>query len=81
MVTRTERLAYETTRVRDLWMTWRRHPTNSFDEWLTRQNGVCVAPLLGASDPCSGRSTFDHVHQHSGGTKGKRAPTTPETLV
>lgn len=43
----------------------------------------CVAQIVDplGSGPCSGPMTLDHVHLHSGGTKGKRAPSDPQHLV
>jgi hypothetical protein len=72
MVTREQRV-YEQVRERDLWMTYRRE---------VQETEVCIAPLVDPSESgrCSGRTTFDHVWQHAGGTKGKRPPTTLETV-
>lgn len=39
---------------------------------LSRDQG-CVAPRLGATDPCSGRLTIEHVRDHAA-TGGRRAP-------
>ena len=41
------------------------------DAVLNRDAG-CVAPRLGATDPCSGRLTLDHVKEQP--MMGKRAP-------
>ena len=45
---------------------------------LARDEG-CVAPRLGAPDPCSGRLTLDHVKREP--RMGKRAESTMGTLV
>lgn len=89
MVTRAERLVYEAVLDRDRLMYWdsvlkgwlTRH--QSFEAWLMSDPWICVARLI---DPrqsvnCSGEMTRDHVHEHTGGTKAKRPPTTMETVV
>jgi len=48
------------------------------DAVLTRDGG-CVAPGLGAPDPCAGRLTLDHVKEQP--MMGKRAPSDPAHLV
>lgn len=83
MVSRKEQAIYDQVLERDRVMyfeatTLRRWP---LEEWLAMNPWVCVAPLLGASDHCSGQMERDHIHEHAGGTKGKRALTTMETLV
>lgn len=63
----------------------------SYPQWRAQDRDVCVAPIIsGLAEaglpsspwgPCSGEMERDHVHTHTGGTKGKRALTTMETLV
>lgn len=84
MVSRAERLVYEQVRDRDIFMWWTRmRPAVGLNAFLVTTTGICTAPLIdrSVSGTCSGRVTFDHVHAHAGGTKAKRAPTSPETLV
>lgn len=40
--------------------------------YLLARDGGCLAPRLGAADPCSGRLTIEHVKFES--MTGKRAP-------
>lgn len=84
MVSKKDQMVYEQVLERDQLMTWESplyRGRRSFIGFLMTSPEVCVAPLLGASDHCSGPMTRDHVHQHAGGTKGKRAPTTMDTVV
>ena len=46
---------------------------------LERDGWACVAPRLGASDPCSGRLTLDHVKDQP--RMGVRAPSDAAHLV
>lgn len=43
------------------------------------RDGRCVAPRLGATDPCSGRTTLDHVRDQP--MMGKRAPSDERHLA
>jgi hypothetical protein len=82
MVTKAEQAIYDAVLERDRLMTLEQIiPPGMATEWLARSPWVCVARLLGVSDRCSGEMERDHVHEHAGGTKGKRAPTTMDTLV
>ena len=86
---RQERLIYELVLERDRVMYWEmNHFENpvwdvSLEAWLMTDPWVCAAPVIDLSQlgRCSGEMERDHVHEHAGGTKGKRAPTTMETLV
>lgn len=89
MVSRKEKLIYEQVLERDRMMYWAMSvidwPHTGFPiklgAWMATNPWVCVAQLLEASDHCSGEMERDHIHEHAGGTKAKRAPTTMETLV
>lgn len=92
MVTRVERLVYEMVLERDRVMFWEAlwNRTRKFGtechplaEYLMMDPWVCIAPLVDSSqwELCSGEMTRDHVHEHTGGTKAKRPPTTMETVV
>ena len=43
------------------------------------RDGRCLAPSLGATDPCAGRTTLDHVKDQP--RMGRRAPSDPAHLV
>ena len=91
MVSRKEKQIYEQVLERDRMMTYERmYPqASSLEAFLASDPWVCVAPMvekwplvdLSVSVRCSGDMERDHVHEHAGGTKAKRAPTTMETLV
>ena len=90
MVTRIERLVYGMVLERDRVMAWERATRSlhegeykSLTEYLMDEPWVCVAPLVDSNEwgKCSGEMQRDHVHEHTGGTKSKRAPTTMETVV
>lgn len=91
MVSKQERAVYDQVLERDRMMAYPWMLTDirmSREEWMASEPWVCVAPLLMATGagfgrwgPCSGEMERDHIHEHSGGTKAKRAPTTMETLV
>lgn len=83
MVSKQEQRIYDQVLERDQVMYWKLRPVEmlTLAEWLMTDPWVCVAPLLGASDRCSGEMERDHIWEHAGGTKGDRAPTTMETLV
>ena len=85
MVSREERAVYAAVLERDQMMTyWKTElPLHlSLDHWLATNPWVCVARLLPpVLEPCSGLMERDHVHEHAGGTKAKRAPTTMDNLV
>lgn len=83
MVSQQERKIYEQVLERDQYMRWliQLGGMTPLDEWLAANPWVCVAQFLEALDHCSGPMERDHIHEHAGGTKGKRAPTTMETLV
>lgn len=89
MVTKAERLIYERVLLRDRLMTWDMEDAEnpvfqmSPDYYLSTDPWVCVARIIDPSTlgTCSGEMERDHVHTHTGGTKGKRAATTMETLV
>jgi hypothetical protein len=58
----------------------RRDPiTPEVREAVLRRDRDCVAPLLGATDPCRGRLTLDHVKDAP--MMGRRAPSDPAHLV
>jgi len=85
-VNRQDRLIYAMVLERDQVMTWAAMPFPGkprLAEYLMSDPWVCVAPLIDRSQSglCSGEMTRDHVHEHTGGTKGKRPPTTMETVV
>jgi len=89
MVTKAERLIYEEVLRRDRLLYWEwvlslNHPP--FDVWESQDPWVCAARTMGVIDsqalePCSGVMTRDHVHTHTGGTKGKRPITSMETVL
>jgi hypothetical protein len=86
MVTKKEREVYEKVLDRDRWMTWQSgvvRTTRGYEAWLMTDPEVCMAPIIDSSplERCFGAMERDHVHSHTGGTKGKRAPTTMATLV
>lgn len=93
MVTPKERAVYEAVLERDRMMFWeflkegarqRSLPFNlSLPEWQMQAHWVCMAPVIDFSqwDRCSGEMERDHVHSHTGGTKGKRATTDMDHLV
>lgn len=89
MVSRKDQRVYEQVLERDRAMYWAKEvidwPHTGYPiklaAWMATDPWICVAQLLGASDHCSGDMTRDHVHEHEGGTKGKRALTTMETVV
>ena len=88
MVAKAEQAIYDAVLERDRLMTWLAgsHPDwATLELYLSIDPWICVAPLIRAGsdrlDPCSGEMTRDHVHEHTGGTKAKRPPTTMETLV
>jgi len=47
--------------------------------FVLKRDGGCVAPRLGAADPCSGDVTLDHVRAQP--MMGKRAPSSAMHLV
>lgn len=79
---------YEWVHERDLWMTWladrvRGQGFPEYQRWRQiRGEEVCIAPLVDSSQSgtCSGRQTFDHIHETPGGVKGRRAKTTRTTI-
>ena len=84
MVSRKEQVVYEKVLFRDrLMYRAKLKPLVPLDPWLATDPWVCVAPIIDPkqSGLCFGEMTRDHVHTHTGGTKGKRAPTTMETVV
>ena len=91
MVTQKERAIYEKVLERDRLVVWWKTmeqsgipgPWVTLDLWMSRDPWVCVAPIIdpNQSGRCSGAMERDHVHSHTGGTKGKRPLTTMETLV
>lgn len=86
MVSKKEQVAYEQVLERDRLMTWLSglvHTFRGLDAWLATDPEICMAPVIdrSLSDHCSGAMERDHVHSHTGGTKGKRAPTTIDNLV
>jgi hypothetical protein len=89
MVSKQDQLVYEMVLERDRVMFWNEYvskfdqPMLSLAEWLTADPWVCVAVIIDPSEwgTCSGEMTRDHVHEHTGGTKGKRAVTTMETVI
>lgn len=85
MVTKQEQAVYDEVLARDRFMTWVMkaafETTVRLSVWLAQNPWVCVAPLLAASDRCSGEMERDHVWEHAGGTKSKRPPTSMNTLV
>jgi len=90
MVTKVEQQIYEMVLERDRWMTWQANLvvySRGYQGWLMSEPEVCMAPVIdplvdpSQSGQCSGAMERDHVHTHTGGTKGKRPPTTMETLV
>ena len=94
MVSKREQAIYDAVLERDRWMSYPWMLTDlhmSREQWMASEPWVCVANLItgitGAGlahsrwGPCSGEMERDHVHEHAGGTKGKRALTTMETLV
>jgi hypothetical protein len=89
MVTKAERLIYEQVLERDRLLFWEWVlPLNqtSFAEWKAHDPWVCAARTMAViasqeSGLCSGVMTRDHVHTHTGGTKGKRPETSMETVL
>lgn len=89
MVTRVERAVYAAVLERDRLMVFEMNDAEnpvwdiSLKAWLATDPRVCVAPVidLSALGTCSGEMTRDHVHTHTGGTKGKRPLTTLDTVV
>jgi len=90
MVSNAERAIYEMVLERDRIMVHERmYAGGSLEAFLAAEPWVCVAPMidkwplvdLNVSVTCSGEMERDHVHEHSGGTRGKRPLTTMETLV
>jgi len=90
MVTKSDRLIYDEVLRRDRMMTWwegrefrAKNPWAVPGPYLASEPSVCAAPIIDPSQSgrCSGAMERDHVHTHTGGTKGKRPPTTMETLV
>jgi hypothetical protein len=84
MVSKKDQEVYESVLDRDLWMFWKsRMGAIGLAEWLASSPWVCVATVIDPSlwGTCSGEMERDHVHSHTGGTKGKRAPTEMENLV
>lgn len=90
MVTKSGRLIYEQVLLRDRMMTWwegqefrAKNPWAVPGLYLVTEPSVCVAPIIDSKElgHCFGAMERDHVHTHTGGTKGKRAPTTMDTLV
>lgn len=58
----------------------RRDPvTADLAEYVQRRDRGCVAPRLGAVQPCGGRVTLDHVKDQP--RMGKRAPSDARHLV
>lgn len=51
----------------------------SFNAWLSRQTVICVAAWLGATGPCGGPQTVEHVKDAL--MMGKRAPGDVKHLV
>lgn len=89
MVSQKEQAVYDEVLKRDRLMAyWKaiRHingPIKSEAEYLAGDPWICVAVLIDQRlwGTCSGEMERDHVHTHTGGTKGKRPETTMETLV
>lgn len=91
MVSKADQLVYEMVLDRDRRIAFERmYLRGPLDSYLASDPWVCVAPMvdkgwprvdLNVSLKCSGEMTRDHVHEHTGGTKGKRAPTTMETVI
>ncbi len=84
MVSRKDQVVYERVLYRDRIM-YRAAmlPLIPLESWLATDPWVCVAPIIDRKESglCFGEMTRDHVHTHTGGTKGKRAATTMETVV
>jgi hypothetical protein len=87
MVTKAEAQVYDQVRERDLWMIYLDLTKSGgtilgYETWKATAR-ACVAPLIDSSQwgNCSGEQTFDHVWEHAGGTKGKRPPTTLQTVA
>lgn len=90
MVSKADQLVYEMVLERDRVMYWAhapefqaKNPWATLTFYLATDPWVCVAPLIDPSESgkCLGEMTRDHSHSHTGGTKGKRAPTTMKTLA
>ena len=90
MVSKKEREVYEAVLERDRLMYYLPGPYEptekdwaNFQAWLAVDPWVCAAPFIDPQvfETCSGEMERDHVHTHTGGTKGKRAPTEMEHLV
>lgn len=91
MVSKREQEVYEEVLRRDRWsvyIEWMLDvlevPSHEgFLAWEVTDPWICIAPYIDpkALGTCSGEMTRDHVHEHTGGTKAKRAPTTMETVV
>jgi hypothetical protein len=86
MVTKAEQQVYAEVLLRDRLIFWDRRISKramSVQEWLSLNPWVCAARSIDSqvSAQCSGAMERDHVHTHTGGTKGKRAETTMETLL
>ena len=66
---------------------WRRPDEDKVtDEVIARvdqRDGPCVAPRIDKAErgKCWGRTTYDHIHEHAGGTKGVRAKSDHKHLV
>lgn len=85
-----DELVYEQVLERDRLMAFERmYLTGPLEAYLASDPWVCAAPMidrwplvdLNVSVTCSGAMERDHVHSHTGGTKGKRAPTSMNNLV
>jgi len=83
VVSKAEQAIYEAVLERDRLTVWLSQGDVGLLAWLATEPWVCVAPVIDPSQSgtCSGAMERDHVHSHTGGTKGKRPPTTMETLV
>jgi hypothetical protein len=88
MVSKQDQQVYEAVLARDRLMYWGMQNAEnpvfdlSLEAWLATDPWVCVAPIVDPSvlGHCSGQMERDHIHEHHGGTKAKRALTTLETL-
>jgi hypothetical protein len=84
MVSKKEQGVYEEVLLRDrLMFRAALLPLTQTDAWLATDPWVCIAPVIDRRllGQCFGVMTRDHVHEHTGGTKGKRAMTTMRTVA